>query len=77
VNLSDLKNDLIGKRRGVGPGVVENIRLNLRDRVVKPDRHVIGIMKKFLEVDISLDSYNEFAGEIGKDTRYLDILCRT
>jgi hypothetical protein len=74
VNLSDLKNDLIGKRHGVGPGVVENIRLNLGDRVVKPDRHVIGVMKKFLQVDIPLDSYDEFARDIGKDPRYLDCL---
>ncbi len=74
VNLADLKNDLIGKRHGVGPAVVENIRLNLGDRVVKSDRNVIGVMKKFLQVDISLDSYNEIARLIGKDLRYLDCI---
>jgi hypothetical protein len=31
-------------------------------------------MKKFLQVDIPLDRYNEFAGLIGKDPRYLDCL---
>lgn len=74
VRLSDLKNDHIGKRHGVGPGVVENIRLNLGMPVVKPDRHVIGVMEKFLEVDIPLDGYNDFAREIGQDPRYFDCL---
>ena len=74
MNLAELKNDPIGKRHGVGPAVVENIRLNLGDRVVKPDRHVIGVMKKFLQVDIPLDGYNEFARLIGKDPRYLDCI---
>ena len=42
--------------------------------MVKPDRPVIGVMKKFLQVDIPIDSYNEFARDIGKDPRYLDCL---
>lgn len=74
VKLSDLKNDPIGRRRGVGPGVVGNIKLNLGDRVVKPDRHVIGVMQKFLQVDIPLDRYSEFARFIGKDPRYFDCI---
>jgi hypothetical protein len=74
VDLSDLKNDPIGKRHGVGPAVVENIRLNLGCRVIKPDRHVIGVMKKFLQVDIPEDSYTEFAKFIGIDARYLDCI---
>jgi hypothetical protein len=74
VNLADLKNDLIGNRHGVGPAVVANIRLNLGDRIVKADRHVVGVMKEFLQVDIPLDSYNEFARLIGKDPRYLDCI---
>jgi len=74
VNLSDLKNDFIGKRRGVGKAVVENIRLNLGCRVIKPDRHVIGVMQKFLQINIPLDNYNEFARLIGKDPRYLDCI---
>jgi hypothetical protein len=74
VNISDVKNDPIGKRHGVGKGVVENIRLNLGCHVVKPDRHVIGVMKKFLQVDIPPNSYTEFAVFIGKDPRYLDCI---
>lgn len=74
VKLDDLKKDFIGKRRGVGPGVVQNIRLNLGERVIKPDRHVIGVMKQFLQVDIPFDRYNEFAKHIGKDPRYLDCI---
>jgi hypothetical protein len=74
VNAANLKNDLIGKRHGVGPGVVENIRLNLGDHVVKPDRHVIGVMKKFLKLDIPPGRYSEFATFIGKNPRYLDCI---
>ncbi len=74
MDLKNLKKDFIGKRHGVGPGVVGNIKLNLGERVIKLDRHVIGVMKKFLQVDISLDRYNEFASFIGMDPRYLDCL---
>jgi len=66
VKLRDLKHDCIGKRRGVGPGVVGNIKLNLGERVIKPDRHVTGVMKDFLQVDIPFDRYDEFAGSLGK-----------
>jgi hypothetical protein len=74
VDLKKLKKDFIGERQGVGPGVVGNIKLNLGERVIKLDRHVIGVMKKTLQVEIPLDSYNEFARFIGKDARYLDCL---
>jgi len=70
----ELKRDFIGKRHGVGPGVIANIKLNLGERVIKPDRHVIGVMKKFLQVDIPFDRYNEFASFIGLDPRYLDCI---
>ena len=63
-----------GKRHGVGPGVVGNIKLNLGERVIKPDRHVIGVMKQFLQIDIPFDRYNEFARFIGLDPRYLDCI---
>jgi hypothetical protein len=75
VNLAELKNDSIGKRHGVGPAVVGNIRLNLGERVVKADRHVIGVMKKFLQLDeIPVDRYDDFAKCIGKDPRFLDCI---
>ena len=74
VNPKKLKSDCIGKRHGVGPGVIGNIKLNLGERVVKPDRHAIGVMKEFLKVDISFDRYNEFAKFIGLDPRYLDCI---
>ncbi|MGZ8842534.1 MAG: hypothetical protein ACXW18_02660 [Pyrinomonadaceae bacterium] len=74
VNDKELKRDFIGRRHGVGPGVVRNIQLNLGERVIKPDRHVIGVMKDFLEVDIPFDRYNEFASFIGLDPRYLDCI---
>lgn len=72
VKLDNLKNDSIGRRRGVGPGVVQNIKLNLGESVVKPDRRVIGVIEKVLDVDIPVGSYGEFARFIGKDPRYLD-----
>ena len=74
VNPKKLKSDCIGKRHGVGPGVIGNIKLNLGERVVKPDRHAIGVMKEFLKVDISFDRYNHFAKFIGLDPRYLDCI---
>lgn len=74
VDLCYLKSDPIGKRHGVGPGVVENIRLNLGYSVIKPDRHVIGVMQKVLQVNIPVDGYNKFAEEIGINARYLDYL---
>jgi hypothetical protein len=74
VDLTALKSDFIGRRHGVGPGVVENIRLNLGYSVVKPDRHVIGVMQKFLKVVIPLYAYNDFATHIGVNPRYFDCL---
>ncbi len=74
VNSNKLKRDCIGKRHGVGPGVIGNIKLNLGERVIKPDRHVIGVMKEFLKVDIPFDRYNEFASFIELDARYLDCI---
>jgi hypothetical protein len=43
VDFANLKNDPIGKRHGVGPAVVQNIKLNLGESVGKMDRHVIGV----------------------------------
>jgi hypothetical protein len=75
VDLANLEKDLIGKRRGVGPAVVQNIKLNLGESVGKMDRHVIGVMKKFLKLEDSvLDRYEEFARFIGKEPRYLDYI---
>ena len=74
VKLDDLKNDFIGKRHGVGPAVVQNIRLNLGELVMKPDGHVIGVMQQFLQVKIPVDKCTEFADAIGKNPRYLDCI---
>ena len=72
VDVKNLDDDSIGRIHGVGIGVVENIRLNLGLPVVKPDRHVIGVMEKFLLVDIPHGRYGEFAESIGMDKRYFD-----
>jgi hypothetical protein len=72
VNLCDLRNDPIGSRRGVGPGVVENIRLNLGYPVIKPDRHVIGVMRQVLNLDMSPEDYVQLAEKLGVRPHYLD-----
>ena len=74
IKKSQLKKDFIGRRHGVGPGVVENIRLCLGYNVIKPDRHVEGVMKQILKVDIPYVKYKDFADEIEIDSRYLDCL---
>jgi hypothetical protein len=69
------KDDPIGKRNRVGPGVVGNLSLCLGNRsIVKLDRHVIGVMEKHLRQKISRNgkSYSEFATSIGLEPRYLD-----
>lgn len=72
LKVSELKKDSIGKRKGVGIGVVENIRLNLGYPVIKPDRHVIGVMKQCFKLDIPCERYIEFATLLGLNARYLD-----
>lgn len=68
-----LKNDdPIGRRRGVGPAVVQNIRLCLGESVGKTDRHINGVMKKFLKIENS--TFEEFARFIGEEPRYLDYI---
>lgn len=74
VNVKDLRNDFIGRRKGVGIGVVENIRLNLGYTVIKPDRHVIGVVQHFLKLDIQPEKYLELSRALGIDARYLDCL---
>jgi hypothetical protein len=72
LNLSKLNEDPIGKRFGVGPGVVENIRLNLGYSVMKPDRHVIGVLKKIFNINILPKDYITLSEVIGIDAFYLD-----
>lgn len=75
VQLDDLKNDFIGKRHGVGPAVVGNIRLCLGERVVKEDRHVIGVVKKCLQIGISPGEYDNLARSLDMEPRYFDCIC--
>lgn len=72
IDISDLRKDPIGKLKGVGIGVVENIRLNLGYSVVKPDRHVIGVMKQCLGINLPPESYTKFACSIGINPQYFD-----
>lgn len=74
VDISNVKKDYIGKIKGVGIGVIENIRLNLGYSVIKPDRHVIGVMQSCFKVDIPVDRYNDFSTLLGIDRRYLDCI---
>lgn len=72
VDIGNLKGDPIGKLHGVGPGTVENIRLNLGYSTVKPDRHVIGVAQKVLGVTSSPLQYTKLAEFIGINPRRFD-----
>lgn len=73
VNVSNLKSDPVGNRRGVGVAVVENIRLNLGMPVVKPDRHVVNGVKEHLGLaTIKPDEYTSLAEALGLAPRYFD-----
>ena len=74
VDKHGLTQDPIGKCKGVGAGVVENIRLNLGCSVIKPDRHVIGVLKNVMDVKISCENFNELARSIGMEPRKMDWL---
>ena len=72
VDIDNLKGDPIGNLHGVGPGTVENIRLNLGYSTVKPDRHVIGVAKKVLGIASSPLQYTQLAKFIGINPRRFD-----
>lgn len=73
VQLNDLKNDIIGKRPGIGIGVVENIRLNLGMDTIKPDRHVLNVlMYEFGFMNIQNNELLNLATEIGINKFYMD-----
>ena len=74
VDLKQLSADPIGKRRGVGPGVVGNLRISLGLDAIKPDRHVIGVMQQYLELKVALHQYDAVAGSLGLRKRYFDEL---
>lgn len=73
VNLKSLKDDIIGQRYGVGPGVVGNICLNLGMSIIKPDRHVNGVLQQeFGFTRIKSSQVNDIAIMAGIDRFYLD-----
>jgi hypothetical protein len=78
VDLDELEKDPIGRLRGIGPGVVGNIKLCLGEPVVKRDRHVVGVMTNVFQADVPRDFkkfvtfMEEFAQSVRKETRYLD-----
>jgi hypothetical protein len=74
VDLSNLRNDPIGMHKHVGPGTVENIRLNLGLPVVKPDRHVISTVKSALGIDVKPNEYTLLARALQQDPRYFDYI---
>ena len=45
-NLSDLKNDMIGKLPNVGLATVQNLRICLGINTLKPDRHIQNALKE-------------------------------
>jgi len=69
---NNVRTDFIGSRDRVGIGSIENIRLNLGYPVVKPDRHVIGVMEHCFNAKIPLHQYINFAMLLDPDPRYAD-----
>jgi hypothetical protein len=74
VDIKNLNSDPIGRLHGVGIGVVENIRRNLGMHVIKPDRHVIGVMEKWLQLKLPPTEYGNLADSISVDRRYFDFV---
>ena len=74
VDVKNLKDDPIGMRHGVGIGVVENIRRNLGMSVIKPDRHVIGVVRQCLGLQLAPEAYGAFAESLGMEKRRLDFI---
>ncbi len=72
VDMSNLKNDPIGKLHLVGPAAVENLRMMMGIDVVKPDRHVLRVIKSEFGVTIDCDEFNDFAKALGVSPTYLD-----
>jgi hypothetical protein len=72
MNLQEYSKDPVGKQKGVGPGVVQNLRLCLGMQVVKPDRHVINTIKNQLKIDVKPTEFPALAKELGVSPLYLD-----
>lgn len=72
VDLYKLKNDPIGRLPGVGPGVVQNLRMMMGVDVVKPDRHVINVLGSEFGISIDFNQFNDLARELGLSPTYLD-----
>jgi len=63
----------IGRRHGVGPGTVGNIRINLGMDAIKPDRHVIGVVQQNLgRKSLPITDYDLLAQELRVPRRYFD-----
>ena len=74
LDIKDLDNDTVGKNYGVSYGVVQNIKLTLGYNVIKPDRHVLKILKERLNKTIKPQELSELAVDLEMSELYLDTL---
>lgn len=81
INRRNLKNDFIGKRPGIGPAVINNIRLQLGDRELETSDRAFEVIQGFfgLYTDRTIyisseDAFAEVADAINVDPEYLDCL---
>lgn len=72
MNLKEYRKDPVGKQKGVGPGVIQNLCLCLGMQVVKPDRHVINTIKNQLKIDVRPTEFPALAKELDVSPLYLD-----
>lgn len=72
VDVFNIKDDFIGRIKGVGPGVVLNILLSLGYDVVKPDRHVIATSKNQFNLKIAPYEFANLSNAVGESQLYLD-----
>ena len=71
VNINNLDTDIIGKRSGVGPAVVQNIQLTLNFNTIKGDRTVLRQLSDF-GIKVKPENVATVATELGVSEVYLD-----
>ena len=72
VDLERLKDDPIGKYKGIGIGTIQNIILSMGIPAVKPDRHVINSIKNYFGITIKTSEYPKVARLLGVSDFYFD-----
>jgi len=72
LDLERLKDDPIGKYKGIGIGVIQNMVLSMGIPAIKPDRHVINSIKNYLGITIKTSEFSKVARLLGVSDFYFD-----